>query len=32
MNGPIEFYRTFQSLLRGQAIEGLLTLGMACVE
>jgi hypothetical protein len=32
MNGPIEFYRTFQALLRGRAIEGLLTSGMACVE
>lgn len=32
MNGPIEFYRAFQSLLRGRAIEGVLTSGMACVE
>ena len=32
MNGPIEFYRTFQSLLRGRGIEGVLTSGMACVE
>ncbi|NBX30020.1 hypothetical protein EBR04_06195 [bacterium] len=32
MNGPIEFYRTFQSLLRGREIEGVLTSGMACVE
>ncbi len=32
MSGPIGFYRTFQSLLRGRAIEGVLTSGMACVE
>jgi hypothetical protein len=32
MNSPIEFYRTFQSLLRGRGIDGVLTSGMACVE
>ncbi|MFM8291057.1 MAG: hypothetical protein ACKOC4_05075 [Planctomycetia bacterium] len=32
MDGPIEFYRAFQSLLRGRAIDGVLTSGMACVE
>lgn len=32
MSDPIEFYRTFQGLLRGQGIEALLTSGMACVE
>ena len=32
MDGPIQFYRTFQALLRGRAIEGVLTSGMACVE
>jgi hypothetical protein len=32
MSDPVEFYRTFQSLLRGRAIAGVLTSGMACVE
>lgn len=32
MSGPIEFYPAFQSLLRGRAIDGVLTSGMACVE
>lgn len=32
MSDPIGFYRSFQSLLRGRAIEGVLTSGMACVE
>jgi hypothetical protein len=32
MSDPDEFYRTFQSLLRGRAIAGVLTSGMACVE
>ena len=32
MSDPIEFYRSFQTLLRGRAITGVLTSGMACVE
>jgi len=32
MSDPIAFYRSFQSLLRGRAITGVLTSGMACVE
>jgi hypothetical protein len=32
MSSPIDFYRAFQSLLRGRGIAGVLTSGMACVE
>jgi hypothetical protein len=32
MSNPIDFYRAFQSLLRGRGIAGVLTSGMACVE
>ena len=32
MSDPIDFYRSFQTLLRGRAITGVLTSGMACVE
>lgn len=32
MSDPIEFYRTFQALLGGRGITGVLTSGMACVE
>ena len=32
MSDPIEFYRTFRTLLRERAIPGVLTSGMACVE
>jgi hypothetical protein len=32
MSDPIEFFRTFQTLLRGRSILGVLTSGMACVE
>jgi len=32
MSDPIDFYRTFQGLLRGRGIAGVLTSGMACVE
>lgn len=32
MSDPIDFYRTFQGLLRGSDIVGVLTSGMACVE
>ena len=32
MSDPIEFYRTFRSLLHEWGVEGVLTSGMACVE
>jgi hypothetical protein len=32
MSDPVDFYRTFQGLLRGRSIESVLTSGMACVE
>lgn len=32
MSDPIEFFRSFQTLLRGRSIAGVLTSGMACVE
>lgn len=32
MSDPVEFYRSFQTLLRGRGIAGVLTSGMACVE
>lgn len=32
MSDPIDFYRSFQGLLRGRGITAVLTSGMACVE
>jgi len=32
MSDPIDFYRSFQGLLRGRGIAAVLTSGMACVE